>query len=278
MKNLKNNIIALSFSLCTLALSTGYALAQEQSAGDGSGANPVEISAAGSLEWDKSQRSYTAKKDVIIKQGEIEIKCDSLSATYDNGKEITNIKVLEALGNVRISSPPYNAFGDKATYDVTSGKAVLTGKSVTVTTEKDVLVAEDRLEFSSNEKKITAFGHPIVKHDKDTISANTMAAYFKKDTNGKMISDKMMAKGNVHIKTATENISGDNLIFNSQTRQAVMSGNVIIEKDKSYIKGHKAVVDMNTGISQLLSDDKAEQSDGARVKGVFYPKSEGKQQ
>ena len=50
-----------------------------------------------------------------------------------------------------------------------------------------------------------------------------------------------------------------------------MTGDVLIQKGDSHIKGSKAVVDMNTGISQLLGNSTAENGSG-RVKGVFFPK------
>jgi len=258
-------------SLVILLLSTSFISIESVFAEEQQSVQPVEISAKDSLEWDKKEQRYTAYKDVIITQGNITIRCNKLSAYYKSENELTNVSLLEASDNIVISSPPYNAYGDKATYDVITGKAVLTGNNVSVATEKDVMTSTNKIEFFRDNKKIVAYGRPIIKHDKDIISSDIMEAYFKQGSDGKMISDKMVASGNVAIETQDEVIKGDKLVFNSQTRQAVMIGNVSIKKGESYLSGSKAVVDMNTGISQLLGDEPGSKSEG-RVKGVFFPK------
>lgn len=265
MKKIIKNISAITLLIANLVfVSSAYAL-------DNKKVQPVEISAAESLEWHKKEQRYTVKKDVVVTQSDLTIQCDELTAYYKSDEDFTDITILEADQNVKISSPPYTAFGDNATYDIISGKAVLRGNTVSVTTEKDLLIAQDRIEFLRDKKKIIAFGRPIVKHELNTISANVMAAYFKEDANGKMISDRMVADGKVVIETDKEKITGDRLVFNNQTRQAIMSGEVVIKQGDNQIVGSKAVVDMNTGISQLLGNNTSTNGTG-RVKGVFYPK------
>lgn len=256
-------ITAIMFFLNVSALAQELAPQTEE--------NPVEISAAGSLEWDKNLQSYTAKQDVIVKQGEIKISCNSLTARYNDPQTMADISTLTALGNVKISSPPYTASGDEAVYDVITGTATLTGKNISVTTDADVLTADEKIEFTKSENKLVAYGNPVVKHKLDTIRAKIMTAYFKKDENGKMISDRMEANGGVTIRTQSETITSKTIVYDNKTRKAVLEGDVKVEKEGNIIQGTKAVVDMNTGISQLLGGGTSQDSNG-RVKGVFYPK------
>ena len=268
MENIIRYLVAVTLISSICFVNNAYADSNKTS-------QSVEISAAGSLEWDKKAQKYSVHKDVIVTQSDITIKCDILNAHYKDTKNLADITVLEADKNVIISSPPYTAFGDKATYDVVSGKAVLMGDTVSITTENDVMTTQDRIEFLRDKKKVIAFGRPIIKHQLDTITADVMAAYFKEDKKGKMVSDKMVADGNVKIETKDEVITGNRLVFNSQTRQAVMTGDVLVKKGDNHIKGVKAVVDMNTGISQLLGNSTSKDGSG-RVKGVFFPKGKKK--
>jgi len=287
MKN-KNKLYISILSAFLLCTASSVVLAQEENfieakniikppapVTPSSSSEPVEISAAGSLEWDKNQQSYTAKKDVIVKQGDIKIECDSLTASYNDPKTMSDVSTLTAIGNVRISSAPYIASGEMAVYDVVSGVATLTGKKVTVTTESDILTTNDKIEFIKADKKLVAYGNPVIKHKLDTIKSKTMTAYFKDGADGKMISDRMEATGGVTIKTQAETITSNTINYDSQTRKAILTGNVVVEKGGNRIQGTKAVVDMNTGISQLLGGEISQQGDG-RVKGVFYPKKNNK--
>ena len=171
-----------------------------------SAANPVEISAAKSLEWDRVNKTYTAAQDVVVKQGEMKIESGNLVAHYSDKSGTADITTIEASNNVVITSPPYVAYGDKAVYNVESGNALLTGKKLTVLTDNDVMTADDKVEFFRNERKLVASGNPLIKHELDTISARVMTAYFKAGLNGKLEAEKITAEGGVVIKTVKETL------------------------------------------------------------------------
>jgi lipopolysaccharide transport protein LptA len=106
---------------------------------------PLEISAAGALEWHRNDRQYIAKKDVIVTQGEMTLTADELVADYNdsNNKETpqgsenanapaTNttapdIYRLTATGNVTIKTRVDTIKGSKAIYNRTENTAVMDG-------------------------------------------------------------------------------------------------------------------------------------------------------
>ena len=231
---------------------------------------PVEISAEKSLEWNRKNKTYTASKNVVITQGDIKIESDILTARYGGEETVTDISTIEAKDNVVITLPPYVANGDSAVYNVKTGNAILTGKNLTVTTNSDVMTADNKIEFFSKENKLVAIGNPKVKHELDVITARTMAAYFKKNKNGKMVADKIIAQGRVKITTPKEIVTGQKAVYNPLTKKVILTGGVKIKQGENWLEGTSAIVDMASGISQLLGNDKSK-SDG-RVKGVFYPK------
>lgn len=114
----------MMFFMIVLALLNGPALAADIV----NSSQPVQISAAKSIEWNRKDKTYTAREKVVAIQGASKIESDTLIARYNEENGATNITTLEADGHVAISLPPYKAFGDHAVYDIKTGEAVLTGK------------------------------------------------------------------------------------------------------------------------------------------------------
>ena len=232
-------------------------------------AEPVEISAAKSLEWNRKEKTYTAREKVVAVQGAAKIQSDALTARYNDDNGMTDIKTLEADNHVIIESPPYTAYGDHAVYNVKSGNATLTGKAMQITTEADVMTARDKIEFFGTENRLLATGNATAVHGGDTLIADRLGAYFSKDKAGKLAATKITASGNVTIKTPKENITGDEGVYDIPTQKAVLTGKVRIRQGENWLEGTRANIDMATGISQLLGSGNAETE--GRVKGMFYP-------
>ncbi len=232
---------------------------------------PVEISAAKSLEWNRKAKTYTAYEKVQVVQGAVKINSDILTARYNEDKGVTDITTLEAKQNVTIQSPPYTAYGDKAVYDVTTGVAVLTGKALKIVTPTETLTAKNKIEFNSAENRMLAEGDAQVIRGTDIIKADKLSGYFTKDTNGKMALSKVTAEGHVMITTSKGTVTGDSGVYDVLTQKAVLTNNVRMRQVKNWLVGARAIIDMKTGISQLLGGEQADGDD--RVRGVFYPKA-----
>jgi len=230
---------------------------------------PVAISAAKSLEWNRKEKTYTAREKVVVIQGTVRMQSDLLTARYTDDNGMTDISTLEAAGHIVIQSPPYTAEGDAAVYDVITGHAVLTGKNLKITTETDVLTARDKIEFFGAENRMTAVGKATATRGDDTITADALDAYFSRNSAGKMAIDKMTARGHVTVKTARETVTGDDGVYYITTQKAVLTGKVRISQGENWLEGTRADIDMTTGISQLLGGGDADTEN--RVRGVFYP-------
>ncbi|MBI3441941.1 MAG: ostA-like family protein [Proteobacteria bacterium] len=232
---------------------------------------PVEISAAKSLEWNRVERTYTAREKVLVVQGAMRLQSDVLTARYNDENGMTNISTLEAQGRIIIQSPPYTAYGDNATYNVKTGNAMLTGKNLRITTDADTLTARDKIEFFGAENRLVARGNATASHDDDILTADRLDAFFSKQDGDQMKISKVTATGNVTIKTAKETVTGDAGVYDIPTQKAVLTGKVRIRQGENWLEGTRANIDMATGISQLLGSGNAETE--GRVKGVFYPKA-----
>lgn len=166
---------------------------------------PIEISAAKSLEWNRKNHTYTARKSAIAKQGPFQVNADTLIAKYSEGKGGKsggmNIYELTAEDNVVIQNPPYTAYGDHAVYEVATNEATLTGQNLKIMTPTESVTAKDKIEFFGQENRMTAVGEAVAVKSPDTLKADVMDAYFQKDAQGRMAMNKVTAKGHVTIIT-----------------------------------------------------------------------------
>lgn len=238
----------------------------------GSSKEPIEISAARSLEWNRKNHTYVARKEAVAKQGAFRISSDLLTAHYDEKKGATNIYELSADSHVVIENPPYTAYGDKAVYDVALGQATMTGGDLKIMTPSETLTARDRIEFFSRENRLTATGDATAVRATDSVKADLLSAYFEKDVKtGRLAMTKVTADGHVTVRTARETVQGDKGVYNIAAQKAVLTGKVRLNQGQNWLEGTRAEVDMKTGISQLFAEGRKETE--GRVKGIFYPKA-----
>lgn len=230
---------------------------------------PLEISADKGLVWDRANRSYTAKGRAEVRQGEMQVTADQIIARYAGEDSASDIQTVTAEGNVTLSQPPYNAYGDRADYDVMQGRAVLTGANLRIVTPDERLTAQDRITYDAAAGQMTAEGGAVMTRGTDRLSASTLIATFATDAAGTRALDTVTAEGGVSITTPRETITGKRGVYRAATQQAELTGGVVIVQGPNRLEGTRATVDMKTGVSQLFG---AGAGDG-RVRGVFYPKS-----
>jgi lipopolysaccharide export system protein LptA len=214
---------------------------------------PLEITADGSLEWDRTHRQMTANGNALARQGATSIAADRLTADYrgtgseaaQGGEEIWR---LGAEGNVRIKTADSQAFGDRATYDLDRGVATLSGRQ--------------------DKAQDTLVGGAKVLHAGDTLESRTLTAYLERTGAGGQSSlNRVEAQGRVVITTPNERVEGDRGVYMAKTQTATLTGNVRITRGQNTLRGHRAEVNLATNISRLFGTD----DPSNRVHGVFYP-------
>ena len=129
--------------LLALGIGAGAVWAQDVSGYDTS--LPIEI-AADTLELQQEQKLavFTGKVDAV--QGELNLRADRLVVHYrDKASESNAIRLIEAFGNVFLSSPTETAQGEKGVYNLDTDRVELTG-SVVLTRGENV-IRGDRLDM-----------------------------------------------------------------------------------------------------------------------------------
>jgi lipopolysaccharide export system protein LptA len=271
-------------------LAAGILLAAAPAAAQGIGLpnqerdTPIEIHADQGIEWRQDTQAYIARGNARAVQGDVAVHADSLTAYYrkaeagaekpgpsrvggrqqQGGSEIVRI---DADRNVRITSPRQTAYGDKAVYDVARSILVLTGKPRMVT-ETDTITARQSLEFWEAKSMAVARGNAIAVRGDQRLRTDVMTAHFEKDANGKSSVRRIDAFDNVVISSPTEIVRGDQGVYDVKTGIAVLRGSVKITRGEDQLNGDAAEVNLNTGVSKLLSDPNSRVTGSFRARGA----------
>lgn len=258
----------------------------------GADRGPIEVNARDSIEWHRDQQRYVARGEARVSQGDFSVEADQLTAHYRQGQGgSTEIFRYEADGRVRMATAVQRAVGDKAVYDIDNSVVVLTGRALRMTTPNEDLTARDSLEYWEARRLAVARGNAqVVATGGRRINADILAAYFTDPASARAAParpapgratpaavpnpadqrvERVEAFGNVHISTPTEIIRGDRGVYNTLTGIAVLSGAVRITRGRSQLNGDSVEVNMNTGVSRLLS--RRDASTDGRVRGLLIP-------
>jgi lipopolysaccharide export system protein LptA len=263
---MKIKFLGILFSFITIIFS-----AQSSATEDISNQQPLEITADKTLEWHRNANKYIARGNVEVKQGNVRIEAETITADYrETSTSSFDIYNLSAESNVRISSLEATAKGDKAIYNVDQGLAVMTGENLVMESPEQTVKARDNFEYYVLDGKLIANGNVIVIRQEDTITSDQMVAKFKENSAGKRELERLEAFGNVTIKTPTETLTGDNGYYEAISNTAKINGNVKITRGSNVLEGETAEVNLTTNISKMFGSP----SQGGRVRGVFYPEED----
>ena len=234
---------------------------------------PLEITADSALEWNSEKKQYVARKNAKAVQGDFSASANTLTADYTDGKGGTQITRLTAEGNAVITSAGSSVHGERAVYDVATGKVVVTGKDLKLVSTNLTVTAKEKFEYFEPEGKLIAYGRPLVTSGTDTLEADLVTAWIaRKDAKAAPTAKdqsglkRAEANGNVVITTPKERATGDNATYNAETNLAELIGHAVVSSGDNKIEGTRAEINLKTKVSRMISTDGT-----GRVKGVFFP-------
>lgn len=236
---------------------------------------PLEITADSALEWNSEKKQYVARKNAKAVQGDFSASANTLTADYTDGKGGgTQITRLTAEGNAVITSAGNSVHGERAVYDVATGKVVVTGKDLKLVGTNLTVTAKEKFEYFEPEGKLIAYGRPLVTSGTDTLEADMVTAWIARNSDTKAAPaakdqsglKRAEANGNVVITTPKERATGDNATYNAETSLAELIGHAVVSSGDNKIEGTRAEMNLKTKVSRMISTDGT-----GRVKGVFFP-------
>jgi lipopolysaccharide export system protein LptA len=179
---------------------------------------------------------------------------------------------VTADGNVHIFTPTQNAYGDHADYNIDDAVVVLTGDHLKATTPQDIVTARDTLEYWENKHQAVARGDAVaIQPEKNhRIQADTLVADFGENKQKQMVIQVVHGYDHVVLTTPTDVVTGDRGDYVVETGIVTVTGSVKITRGGNQFDGNYAVVNLNTGISKLLSAPTGKPAD-RQVRGLFVP-------
>jgi len=266
-----SGVYAAAF-LAAVTLSFGGANAQSLSLGGVKGDVPIEVYAEDGIEWQQDGSIFVARGNARAVRGEVEVLSDELKAHYREGAGgQSEVWRLDALGNVRIISNSETAYGSRAIYNADKKVLVIDGEKPRLVSGKDTLSASQQLEYWELKSFAVARGDAVAVRDNKRVHADVLVAHLKPDAKGQTRVYRVDAYDNVRIRTGRETAAGDRGVYNVDSGVATLTGKVKLVRDDNELRGCRAEVNLNTGISKLFAC--ANQSSSGRVQGSFVPKN-----
>jgi lipopolysaccharide export system protein LptA len=256
------------FALLLVALTPVLAAGQGLDVLDRQGDAPIEIESDDGIEWREAERVYIASGNVRVAQGDAAVYADRMTAHYRKspaGK--TEVYRLVADGSVRIASVDGTAYADNGIYDIDLGVVVLTGRGLRMDTRDATIVARDSLEYHDRDRYAVARGDALVVQPDKRLKAEVMVAYMRETAEGESGIYLVRAYDNVHLSTTAEIVRSERAEYNLDTGIATLLGSVRITRGDNQLNGHRAVINVKTGVSRLLRDPNGD----GRVRGFVVP-------
>lgn len=235
----------------------------------GKGTKPVYAYGSWGKLW-AEQFTYNHNTQVLTLIGKSKItdKSNTLTAAEQIRYYRTENKV-EADKNVRIESPQNVITSDKMRAFLKQSskpefeKAEAWGK-VIMQTEKNTMHADKVIVFFKNEavSKVEAYNNVKIVDGDNVMYADKVFAYLKSD--GSQQIEKIEAYNNVKVKTPDGEAKGDYGLYQPYKHEVELRRNVVIAQNGSVIYGDRAVTDLKTSVSRILSD-----AHKKRVSGVI---------
>lgn len=236
------------------------------------GSGPVTVEADRGIEWRRDENVYVATGNAKAVRGNITVTADQLVAHYrETSGGSTDIYRLDAVGNVTIATPNERATGEQGVYDVDKQVMVMTGRNLKFTTPQQVVTARDSLEYWQGRRIAVARGGAQAVAGDRKVNADILQAHVSDDARTKQSRiSKVDGFGNVNVSTPTEAASGAKGVYNMDTSIATLVGDVKVSQGRNQLNGEYAEVNLNTGISRILSGPAAGK-EGRMVRALLVP-------
>lgn len=277
MKRLSSATLApATLAACLLLAAPALSQGLNLSAG-GEARGPIEVLADNGIEWQQSQRRFTARGNAVASRGDVSVRADELIASYrETPGGGTDISRLEARGGVRIASPTQTATGTSAFYDLDSGRVELKGSPARLVTPNETLTATERLTYDTVKGIATAEGGATIEQGGRLLRAPLLEARLAPGADGGLALSTVEARGGVEIITPGETAHGSQGKYDANSGIATLTGSVRIVRGDNVLTGSKAVVNLRTGISTLQGGGGGGDGQGGtgRARAVLNPEGE----
>ena len=215
---------------------------------------PIEIFADDGIEWHKNKSKYVALGNAKALSGTLSLESDRIEAYYkEEDSSNMNITEVRAKKNVIVQDKKMKITGGEyAEYKILKDYFLINGKNIILTSEKNTLKSNKKLEYWRSKNIAIATGSAEAKKDNEFVVLADKLVWYLQERNQKTTVKKLLGFNNVSIKTNNEVAFSDKAIYNNETEICKLYGNVKLQKGESFLIGEYAEVDLRSGISKLL--------------------------
>lgn len=237
----------------------------------GKGDKSLTIDANDGIEWRQDSKVVIARGNARASRGDLTVAADVLKAHYrKDAKGNAKIWLVDAIGNVLISTPKQRAYGDRGTYNLDTGIFELTGNNLRIVGDKQTITARDKIEYQRKGQVARALGDATATQGDKKLRADVITAYFRQGKAGKLALKTVVAVGHVVVTTAREVARAKRAEYDAIKDRVTLSGNVKLTRGANQLDGEYAEVNLKTGVSRLLARPRGA-SGGKPVHGLFVP-------
>lgn len=230
-------------------------------------AGDIKLDADKQVEYHQKEQKLVAKGNAVATKDNLTIKASTLIGYY-NPKTKNKISRVDAISNVIMISPEASAWGDKMVYDVKLDTATLTGNPAKIKTNDATITSKGPITYYQSKQKAIAKENVTATDSKgNKVYADLMTAWFTKDSDNKLVLDKIDIEKNVKIISSDTTITALRGTYYAKSNTVKLFDNVVINQNDNILKGAQAETNLNTGISKILSSGSK-----SRVSGVFKEK------
>ena len=249
-------------------------IAQGLNLASGSKDKPIEIFADNGIEWQKDKGILIASGNAKASRDGVNVEAEVLRAYYR--KKVgggTDLYRLEAAGGVKIFTRAEYIIGQSAVWDFEQAILKVEGKKVVYKTGNDSVTATRQMEYWERQLMVVARGNSVAIHEGKVVRGNILKALIRKKKTGKSEVYMVEAFDNVLIVSDKDQLRADRGIYQVDSGTATLTSNVTITRGKTVLSGDKAVINLNTGISKLLTVDRVRSKTRRkkRVHGLIFP-------
>lgn len=125
--------------------------------------------------------------------------------------------------------------------------------SVRVTADEPISVVSDTLSMDQNVNTATFVGNVLVEQGELVLNADTvLVEYGGGGENATKGIIRVVATGGVRMVTPDETAAGDEAIYTVETRQIVVTGNVVVTQGFNRVAGERLEVDLEAGTATMI--------------------------
>ena len=197
---------------------------------------PIEIFADNGIEWHKNKNKYVALGNAKALSGTLSLESDRIEAFYkENDSSNMNITEVRAKKNVVVQDKKMKITGGEyAEYKILKDYFLINGRNIILTSEKNTLKSNKKLEYWRSKNIAIATGKAEAKKDNEFVVLADKLVWYLQEKNQKTTVKKLLGFTNVSIKTNNEVAFSDKAIYNNETEICKLFGNVKLQEEKVF--------------------------------------------